>query len=260
MSSKLGKIRILSCGYCSQLERLASKKGPWKQKHFPARCYLIPLTEGFLLFDSGYGADTNEIMQSWPAWIYKILIPITIAPAQTAVRQLENLGIPASQVKYIFISHFHTDHIGGLRDFPNARFICSYEGYQSLKKLSAFRQICKGFVVALLPKDFEKRALFIDKNNAEEINGLTGYPLPDEPNMYAIDLPGHAKGQLGLWLKKHNVLLAADAGWQTRNLQQGQEPSSLALWFCENKTQYAQTLSKLAKWTGSKILFTHEDE
>ena len=260
MSSNIGNIKILSCGYCRQLERFVSQKGRWKWVRFPARCYVVPLSDGFLLFDSGYNADANQIMQSWPAWFYKTLIPITIDPAQTAVRQLENLGIPASQIKYIFISHFHADHIGGLRDFSEARFICSQEGYESLKKLSKFHQVCKGFVADFLPKDFEERTIFVTANNAKKTNNLTVYSLENLPSMYAVYLPGHATGQLGLWLKEQNVLLAADAAWRVDNLKKGGYPSSLALGLCENKNQYLETLSKLAACKNTKILFTHEED
>lgn len=260
MLPNIGNIKILSCGYCTQLEWLVSKQGYWKRVRFPARCFLAPLQNGYLLFDSGYGADVGHIMQSWPAWLYKTLIPVTIPPNQTAAMQLSALGISKDDIKYIFISHFHADHIGGLRDFPKARFICSQEGYQALKKLSKFRQVCKGFVSEFLPDDFEQRVIFVDTNNAQKLNNLTVSPLADLPNMYAIELPGHAKGQLGLWLKNENILLAADAAWRHTNLKPGAEPSSIALLLCEDKIRYLQTLSALTKWAEVQILFTHEEE
>ena len=260
MSSRIGNIKILSCGYCKQLERLATKKGSWKFVHFYARCYLIPLKDGFLLFDSGYSADVNNIMKYWPAYLYKKLIPITIPKNKTAISQLADLGISAKEVKYIFISHFHADHIGGLKDFHNAKFICSKEGYESLKKLSKLRQVCKGFISELLPDNFEKRIVFINKEQSKKISGLTFYPLINLPNMYAVDLPGHAKGQLGLFIENESILLAADAAWQRSNFKKGGEPSSLALLFGESKINYLHTLSKLANLPDIKILFTHEEE
>lgn len=260
MLRNIGNIKILSCGYCTQLERLVSKQGRWKKVRFPARCFLVTLQDGYLLFDSGYSADVGRIMQSWPAWLYKTLVPMAISSSQTAVVQLSALGISKDDIKYIFISHFHADHIGGLRDFPKARFICLQEGYQALKKLSKFRQICKGFVSEFLPDDFEQRAVFVNTSSAQNLNNLTAYPLADLSNMYAVELPGHAKGQLGLWLKNENILLAADAAWRHTNLKPGAEPSSIASLFCEDKMLYLQTLSALAKWAEVRILFTHEEE
>ena len=257
MLSKIGNIKILSCGYCTQAERLISKQGHWRRVHFPARCFLVPLREGYLLFDSGYSAATDTIMRAWPACLYKALIPVTVTENDTAVKQLAALGISAEEVKYIFISHFHADHIGGLRDFPSARFICSQEGYKALKNLSKFRQICKGFVAGFLPDDFENRTIFVNKNNTLKENDLTLYPLDNLPDMYAVDLPGHAKGQLGLFLKNENILLAADAAWRQANLKQGGQPSSLALLFAESKKDYLQMLSVLANLKGIKILFSH---
>ena len=257
MLSKIGNIKVLSCGYCTQSERLISKEGRWKFVHFPAKCFLIPLQEGYLLFDSGYSADAKSIMSTWPACLYKALIPVTVTPKDTAVKQLAAMGISAQEIKYIFISHFHADHIGGLRDFPNARFICSQEGYKALKKLSKFRQVCKGFVADFLPEDFEKRVVFVSKNNTQKLNNLPAYPLDNLPNMYAVELPGHARGQLGLFLKNENILFAADAVWHRANLRQGGRPSFLALLFAESKKEYLQTLSVLQELKDTKIFFTH---
>ena len=259
MSSNTGNIKILSCGYCTQLERLVSLKGRWRTVRFCARCFLVPLMEGFLLFDCGYGADTPQLMKRWPAWLYKQIIPVTVSAEQTAISQLARFGLSPQDIKYIFISHFHVDHIGGLQDFPHARFICSQQAYESLNKLSAFRQVCKGFISSLLPTDFAVRAIFVEQNASFLKKDLTLYNLPDLPDMYAVSLPGHAAGHLGLWLAKENILLAADAAWQDVNLKPGGRPSSFALYFCEDKKQYLHTLQKLSAWTG-RILFTHEED
>ena len=111
-----------------------------------------------------------------------------------------------------------------------------------------------------LPDDFEQRVVFVSTSNAQKLNNLTVYPLADLPNLYAVELPGHAKGQLGLWLKNENILLAADAAWRQTNLKLGAEPSSIALLFSEDKICYLQTLSALANWPEVQILFTHEEE
>jgi glyoxylase-like metal-dependent hydrolase (beta-lactamase superfamily II) len=39
---------------------------------------------------------------------------------ETAVRQIEELGFGAADVRHIVLTHFDLDHIGGLADFPDA--------------------------------------------------------------------------------------------------------------------------------------------
>lgn len=41
-------------------------------------------------------------------------------PAGTAIRQLEGLGLSASDVQHVVLTHFDLDHAGGIADFPNA--------------------------------------------------------------------------------------------------------------------------------------------
>jgi len=65
--------------------------------------YTVKTDKGVLLFDAGsYDTDLEEYIQP----------------------MLEELGITAEELKYIFISHNHSDHSGGLRPiierYPNA--------------------------------------------------------------------------------------------------------------------------------------------
>lgn len=90
--------------------------------------------------------------------INKKATPVFVKPEEHAVNQLTNVGILPEDVKYIVISHFHGifhfplfiiktgDHICGLKDFPNAKFVYLQESYATLSKLSSFSKASHAFL------------------------------------------------------------------------------------------------------------------
>ena len=48
---------------------------------------------------------------------------VSFDPAQRVDRQLERAGFAPSDVTHVVVSHVHFDHTGGLRLFPQARFL-----------------------------------------------------------------------------------------------------------------------------------------
>ncbi len=185
-------------GHCTQIEKMVHRKGSYKKIVFPATCALIKHpTQGYFLFDTGY---SRYVLEDAP-FLYELTTPIVFNEKDSLVNQLKMLGVTPEEIKAIIISHFHADHIGGLRDFPNAKFICSKEAFDSIQQLKGIKALLAAFIPTLLPADFSKRVQIIESNDL----------LGDE-SLVVIDLPGHAPGQIGLMIEQR-VLLAADACW-----------------------------------------------
>ncbi|MDR0762361.1 MAG: MBL fold metallo-hydrolase [Campylobacteraceae bacterium] len=230
-------------------------------KKFHAKCFLISLSDEYMLFDSGYPADFNAIMHSWPQLLYKYLLPVNIEPQDVCLNQLEKENIKSEEIRYIFISHFHADHIGALRDFPKARFVCSGQEYKRLKKFSVFKQVSKGFVSKFLPDDFENRVIYIeDLQIVQDKIFPVCYALPFAEDIFAVALPGHTDGQFGLWLPRENTLLAADSAWTKENYTDNSLPHWIGLHFCENAKSFRETLELLKNLKNIKIILSHGDE
>jgi glyoxylase-like metal-dependent hydrolase (beta-lactamase superfamily II) len=76
---------------------------------------------------------------------------------------------------------------------------------------------------------------------------VMGFDLFGDASLLAVELPGHAIGQLGLFLAAddRHYFLIADACWLSRAYQEFVEPHPIArLIFADNR-QYVDTLAKI---------------
>ncbi len=204
-------------GYCRQLEKYAFRGGRRRMAAFPARVVLIRHPEfGWILFDTGYSPCFAEATATFPASLYRKLLPVSCRPAQTAAARLALQGIAPEEIRYIVLSHFHADHIAGARDFPRARFLCLESAWRAVRG----RGLRHGFLPRLLPADFERRLIFAGRRTESPLPQFpSAWDLLGDGSLLGIELPGHAPGQLGLFLRapgRKPVLFAADAAWSRR--------------------------------------------
>jgi glyoxylase-like metal-dependent hydrolase (beta-lactamase superfamily II) len=86
-----------------------------------SHCMLIETSDSLVLVDTGYGlrdvAAANTRLHPW----FIALMKPDFRESMTAVRQIEQLGFSARDVRHIVLTHLDFDHAGGLDDFPEAR-------------------------------------------------------------------------------------------------------------------------------------------
>jgi glyoxylase-like metal-dependent hydrolase (beta-lactamase superfamily II) len=86
-----------------------------------AHCLLV-VTErdGLVLVDTGFG--TRDVAGQTPiARSFRAMVGPILEPAETAVAQIERLGLDPRAVHHIVVTHLDLDHAGGIADFPAAR-------------------------------------------------------------------------------------------------------------------------------------------
>jgi len=241
--------QLLEAGFCRHCERMTLKTGHIRQREYPSICALITHPQhGYILFDTGYTQRFFDLTKKFPFSLYRYLTPVTLQ--KSLKEQLLEQGISPDDIHYIVISHFHADHIGGLRDFPNARFICHKEGMDEIKQRRGIRGLLKGFLPGLLPSDFFDRLMLLDKNhidlNPDLYPFFTGFDLFGDGQIIAIPLPGHAKGHIGLYLKAaKEAFLIADSCWHQETFQSLDFPSHLTYLIHDNKDAYIQTIKNI---------------
>ncbi|EFC41588.1 predicted protein [Naegleria gruberi] len=166
---------------------------------------------GYILYDTGYCNRFYKETSNLPFYLYGKLIPVYLNENESASEILNTkYGINNNDIKFIIISHFHADHISGLIDFPNAKFIYSKEGFEYLNQLknsnSNIKCCLNGFIPNLLPLDFLNRSIQLSINDFKFINNIPFkvFDLFNDNSIFIVDLPGHCLGHFGVFFKCNN--------------------------------------------------------
>jgi N-acyl homoserine lactone hydrolase len=88
----------------------------------PILAWAIAHREGLIVVDTGETARATE-RGYFPRWhpYYRRGLEEDVEPEQEIGPQLERLGFGARDVRWVVMTHLHTDHAGGLTTFPAAR-------------------------------------------------------------------------------------------------------------------------------------------
>jgi glyoxylase-like metal-dependent hydrolase (beta-lactamase superfamily II) len=83
-------------------------------------CLLLETASGLVLVDTGLGTRDVQKPRERLSWFFLSLLSPDFRVEMTAVRQIEQLGYSANDVRHIVLTHLDFDHAGGLDDFPAA--------------------------------------------------------------------------------------------------------------------------------------------
>ena len=244
------KYTLKQSGYCEASEHHVLRGKKKKQIKFYATWGYIEHPEhGHILFDTGYTHRFFEETKKFPYSLYANATPAYLKPEEEAVSQLMVKGIAPEEVSYIIISHFHADHICGLLDFPNAKFICSEVAYNEVRGKKGIPAVRRAFVPALLPSDFEERVQFVDFSSASKSTEYLGKSIDlfQDGSVRLFSCPGHAAGQIGALLCTHSgdVLLVVDAAWVRQNYAAMHLPMQIVRIFFHSWKDFKQSLKNI---------------
>ncbi|GED71578.1 MBL fold metallo-hydrolase [Brevibacillus reuszeri] len=267
------KLTLLDTGYCRQLELFSRKGGRLKNVPFHAIAGLIEHpVHGRFLFDTGYSTRFFEATRAFPYSVYGKLTPVVTEEGQSVRAQLEAQRIAPDSIKGILISHFHADHIGGLRDFPQAQLYCFEQAYAHIRGKTGIAALREGYLPDLMPDDFEERVTFVDRTSPAPLPKayhpyIEAYDLFGDQSLRLVDLNGHARGQFGVLLRDEvhgEVFLCADAAWSSVAYREHLLPHPFARLIMTDQKAYRENLHKLHQLSRNqsdlRILPTHCEE
>jgi glyoxylase-like metal-dependent hydrolase (beta-lactamase superfamily II) len=257
------KLWFLNSGFCTVSEHHIMQGSPKRLVKAHALAMLLEHPkEGLILFDTGYAPRVLEAFNSFPYSIYGRLTPTTTQKDWSVVSQLATLGFSAQDIRYIIVSHLHADHISGLKDFPKATVILSKKA-SGLLSLKGFAALKHGFLPMLFSQD--SRVKIVDHFSDESLDGLGNTcDLFKDGWVRLVDLPGHARGQIGALIQtvRGSALLAADGAWTSQAFRENRSPHSLPLRLAfDNAAETLETLKGLhrfyQRYPEIKIIPTH---
>ena len=257
--------QILDTGYCSASEHHLIQGGPRRtiECHSLVALFKHP-QHGWLVWDTGYAPRMLAETLRWPYVLYRLATPLHIHPELALVAQLARQGIAPTDIRAIIVSHFHADHLAGLRDFPAAQFIADRAGFADASARRGFNALRRAFIPALLPADFATRADLLETFSGPALPGLgASHDVYGDGALQLVRLPGHARGQFGLLANTQHgpLLFAADGAWLMRAIRERKSPAGLTRLIADEPDAVQSTLNGLYEfWQANphiRILPTH---
>jgi Zn-dependent hydrolases, including glyoxylases len=175
--------------------------------------------EGPVLIDTGYDPHMMTVPAGLGLRLYRTLLPPRFDPEALPGPVLARMGASLADVRHVIVTHLHADHVAGLHALPAARLHLSPE---ALRQATGRLPRAKGVFAELLPADLVARAVAL---SPPETPGPLG-PMSDifgDGSLFALPLPGHARGHLGLWSPGQELLYATDAAWTLAGLRDDRE-------------------------------------
>lgn len=246
------ELHLLRVGACRHLECMAARGGRWALMDFPALCGLIRHpAHGWILYDTGYAEHFFTATEQLPERLYRSFLPVELPPSERLTAQLAERGLTTADIGTVIVSHYHGDHIAGLRDFPQARFFALRKDTEQFLALTGkrWRATLQAYLPGLLPEDFPQRVQAADDCTPVGLPSwlqpfASGFDLLGDGSLIAVPLPGHSHGQMGLFLpdvEGRPVFLIGDAAWSLPFLREGRLPSRLVAMITPDRRRYAQT-------------------
>jgi glyoxylase-like metal-dependent hydrolase (beta-lactamase superfamily II) len=170
--------------------------GGWSDETFPVNVFVVRHPDGVLLFDTGQTARAARPGYH-PAWHpYLRLARFELEPHDEIGRQLD----PAS-VRWVVLSHLHTDHVGGIDAFPAAQVIVSRVEWEHAQGVA-------GRLRGYLPQHWPLgRPVLVDFTGPAVGPFPGSYDVACDGRLLAVPTPGHTSGHLSL------VVRGDGAGW-----------------------------------------------
>jgi glyoxylase-like metal-dependent hydrolase (beta-lactamase superfamily II) len=178
----------------------------------PIHMWLIEHPEGLIAVDTGETARVSE-PGYFPRWqlYFRLAVREWVEPHEEAGPALRRLGFDPADVRWVVLTHLHTDHSGGLAHFPQAEIVVSR---RELRLASGALGPLRGFLPHRWPHWFSPRGLEFERRAFGPFPDSVA--LTDAGDVHLVSTPGHTAGHLSVVVEEEDdrlLFLAGDTSY-----------------------------------------------
>jgi N-acyl homoserine lactone hydrolase len=193
---------------------------------------------GFLLIDTGFPARAGRRVLGWPAMLVN-----GVRPGIPAIDQLAALGIAATEIRTIVLTHLHWDHASAAADFPVAQFLLDAREHADGRRAGG---LFRGYG-RLRPDPARVRT--VDYAAAEPYGPFTRtIDLFGDGSVRLVSTAGHTPGHQSVLLRLdgREALITGDAAYNRGVIESGTLPLIAA-----DDQDFRESLEEIAAYTAA---------
>jgi glyoxylase-like metal-dependent hydrolase (beta-lactamase superfamily II) len=177
----------------------------------PIFAWLIEHPEGLIVVDTG---ETSHVADPgyFPRWqpYFKLAVREWVAPADEIGPTLKALGFFPDDVRWVIMTHLHTDHAGGLSHFPNSEILVHRPEFENA---SGFIGKARGFLPHRWPQWFAPHLFELDPEPFGPFP--RSLRVTEAGDVRIVATHGHTRGHVSVVLEEgpRSVFFAGDASY-----------------------------------------------
>jgi N-acyl homoserine lactone hydrolase len=185
----------------------------------PIYAFAIEHPEGVIVVDTGETARVAE-PGYFPRWspFFRFAVRERVKREEEIGPQLKQLGIGPGDIRWVVMTHLHTDHAGGLHHFSNNEILVSRA---EIAYAAGLRGRLRGYVNRPWPAWFDPS--LVDLQPVELGPFPASRSLTNAGDVTLVPVPGHTPGQLAVIVEDgdHSIFFAGDSSYTEDALVRG---------------------------------------